>query len=121
MDCSLLESLPEFNYLCSNDLDFNENIEKITDHKYIDFSSIEKNDYELENKNEIEVSKKMTNSLSRTLTKEEKKNRRKMKNCISARKAQLKKRKYTEILEYYIVYLENENNALKKSNLNGCI
>ena len=61
----------------------------------------------------LELSKKIPKSVSRTLTKEEKHKRRRLKNCISARKALLKKKKYTEILEDYIVYLENENNALK--------
>ena len=119
---------------------FNENInmERITDTKHIDFNSIktEKNDcefknkntsyyinkakeesenvfLEIKNKNEIELSNKLPNSMFKTLTKEEKQKRRRVKNCISARKALLKKRKYTELLEDYIVYLENENNSLQ--------
>lgn len=137
MDQFSLE-IHECNAICHSDFHLNKNMEEITDTKYIDFNSIktEKNDYELKNKNtsyyinkakeksenvfleiknenEIELSKKMTNIMSRTLTKEEKQKRRRLKNSISARKAQLKKRKYTEILEDYIVYLENENNALQ--------
>ena len=139
MDIFPLE-IHEFNSICYSKLPLNENInmKDIMDNKYIDFNSIkaENNELNLKNKNtsyyinkakeesenvlleikdqnEIELSKKMHNSLSKTLTKEEKQKRRKLKNCISSRKVQLKKRKYTELLEDYIVYLENENYFLQ--------
>ena len=129
----------EFNSICYSNLDLNENInmEDIINTKHIDFNSIkiEKNDYELKNKDtsfyinkakeesenvfidvkdktEIELIKKIPINECKKLTKEEKKNRRRLKNCISARKVQLKKKKYIELLENYIVHLENEHNAL---------
>ena len=139
MDIFPLE-INEFNSICYSKLSLNANInmEDLIENKYIDFNSIktENNEWNLKNKNtsyyinkakeesenvlleikdqnEIELSKKMPNCVSKTLTKEEKQKRRRLKNCISARKVQLKKKKYTELLENYIVYLENENHALQ--------
>lgn len=134
MDIFPLET-DEFNLICNYKLDLNRIVD-IKLENFIDSTSVKTNYIELKdkktsfyinkakkvidndiirfkNENQTELSKKMPISVSKTLTKEEKKERRRLKNCISARKLQIKKKKYTELLEDYVVQLENQINALQ--------
>ena len=51
----------------------------------------------------------------KNMSKEEKKNRRRSKNCISAKYTLKKKKKYIDLLEKYIIELENKVNCLQNN------